>query len=727
MEIRTTSIYEQCAKAWVSGKRRALNEGGTASSKTWSILQLLILIAMYTKTPLLISVVSESLPHLKRGAIRDFFKILGEDPKSCPRYNMAEHTYNFGKGKIEFFGADESDKIRGPRRDILFINEGNNVPWETARGLDIRTIKFTFMDWNPVSEFWVHQYEDARGKVIPGWIKEENSAYIHSTYLDAIDVIPQEVVANIESNKDKDPNWWNVYGLGKLGKIEGLVYPVFQQIDGLPGGDAHNGLDFGFSNDPTALVRSIIKGEELYSRELIYETGLTNQDISGRMEDAGLRKHYDEIFADSAEPKSIEELYRMGWNIKGAPKGPGSVEFGHQKIRQYNQYWTKDSINCIKEQRNFRYIPDKNGKLTDKTTHNWSHCLIAGTLIKTRRGDIPIEQVSTNDFVLTREGWQSVKASGMVSPEAEVQTVTFSNQKSITSTPNHQVYVDGKGYAPLYTLRYGDIIEVCQRVNEFTTRVSGITATQIPQIGQTGITTAASRMEARIGFSIGKCGWIYTVLSQTGLKFIIKMMTPLIITMRILNAYLNQNITNNILYQSGGLNGCGNTLMLSDQNLLSGINQKRAGNGTGNTGLQSIKREFTETANVAFAGRFIKHFLNLHKISSVLTNVNQRIGGRQEQTISPELASGVAGNSRQINIANHEPAPVYVLSVSGVLPKRQPVYDLTIDGLPEFYANGILVHNSMDARRYGIIGKVEPRDREDIIIYDAMAEVDLEL
>jgi len=363
VEITVTRIYEKNVEAWLGGKRRSLNEGGTASSKTWSILQLLILIAQNAKAPLLISVVSESLPHLKRGAIRDFFRILDEDPKSCPRYNMTEQTYNFGKGKIEFFGADEADKVRGPRRDILFINEGNNVPWETARGLDIRTIKFTFMDWNPVSEFWAHEH----------WIGSPENEYIHSTYLDAVDVLPQEVVANIESNKDKDPNWWNVYGLGKLGKIEGLVYPYFKQVDGLPGGDAFYGLDFGYSNDPTALVRSIIKGEELYSRELIYETGLTNQDISGRMEDAGLRKHYDEIFADSAEPKSIEELYRMGWNIKGAPKGPGSVEFGHQKIRQYNQYWTKDSINCIKEQRNFRYIPDKNGKLTNKTTHIFSH------------------------------------------------------------------------------------------------------------------------------------------------------------------------------------------------------------------------------------------------------------------------------------------------------------------------------------------------------------------
>lgn len=364
MEITTTRIYEENAQAWLDGKRRSLNEGGTASSKTWSILQLLILIAQNTKSPLLISVVSESLPHLKRGAIRDFFRILDESSDNNRRYNKTEHTYLFGKGIIEFFGADEPDKVRGPRRDLLFINEGNNVPWETARGLDIRTAKFTFVDWNPVSEFWAHQ----------NWVGLDENAYVHSTYLDAIEVLPAEVVANIESNKDKDPNWWNIYGLGKLGKVEGLVYPFFEQVGQIPAdGEVFFGLDFGYTNDPTVLVKCLIKGEELYCEELIYETGLTNDMIARRMEELGIRKNSDEILADSAEPKSIEEIYQHDFNIKPCSKGPGSVEYGHQKIKQYKQFWTKDSVNCIKEQRNFRYIPDKNGKLTEKTTHAFSH------------------------------------------------------------------------------------------------------------------------------------------------------------------------------------------------------------------------------------------------------------------------------------------------------------------------------------------------------------------
>ena len=358
-----TSVYRENISAYLRGFRRALDEGGTASSKTWSILQLLILIAQNTKEPLLISIVSESLPHLKRGAIRDFFRILDESPDDSPRYNKTEHQYTFGKGVIEFFGADEADKVRGPRRDILFLNEANNIPWETARGLDVRTSKFTFADWNPVAEFWAHEQ----------WKGQPENAYIHSTYRDALDVVSPEIIQTILKTGERDPNWANIYLEGRLGKIEGLVYPVFNQVNELPNGDAFYGLDFGFSTDVTALVKNVIIGDGLYSQELIYERGLTNQDIADRMGELGVLKHFDDIFADSAEPKSIEEIYQRGFNIKPCSKGPGSVEFGHQKVRQYKHYWTADSLNCIKEQRNFRYIEDKNGKLTEKTTHLWSH------------------------------------------------------------------------------------------------------------------------------------------------------------------------------------------------------------------------------------------------------------------------------------------------------------------------------------------------------------------
>ena len=363
MNLPITRIFSKNLAAYRGGYRRALNEGGTSSSKTYSILEILILIAQYAPKHLIISVVSESMPHLKRGCIRDFMAIMGGSFEDA-RWNKTEHTYTFGNGIIEFFSADEPSKMRGGRRDILFINEANNIAYESYRELDIRTRLFTFMDWNPVAEFWAHENR---------LLSAPENVYIHSTYLDAIAVLPAEVVANIESNRGKDPNWWNVYGLGLLGKVEGLVYPQFQQIDALPEKDGFYGLDFGYSNDPSTLVHCVVDGKDLYCQELFYETGMTNDMIAHRLDELGIRRHYDEIFADSAEPKSIDEIAAYGFNIKPAPKGPGSVEYGHQKVRQYRHYWTKDSLRCIKEQRNFRYIADKLGKLTDKTTHTFSH------------------------------------------------------------------------------------------------------------------------------------------------------------------------------------------------------------------------------------------------------------------------------------------------------------------------------------------------------------------
>lgn len=365
VDMRTTRLFGETLEAIVYGKRRVLHEGGTSSSKTYTILQVLQVIAQESKTPILISIVSETMPQLRKGAMKDFFDILGESPDNNCYFNKSNAIYRRPdwQGYFEFFGADEADKTRGPRRNILFMNEGNRIQWEAARNLDVRTDRLTIVDWNPTGEFWAHEH----------WVGQPENAYIHSTYLDALDVLSPQTVADIEFYRDRDPNWWNVYGLGLLGKVTGLVYPYFDQVDELPRGDVVYGLDFGFTDDPTALVGNVIIGDALYSKELIYETGLTNDVIARKMDEAGIRQHYDEVFADSAEPKSIEELCQKGYNVKPAEKGQGSVEFGIQKVMQYRQFWTKDSLNCIKEQRNFRYIPDKDGKLTQKTTHRWSH------------------------------------------------------------------------------------------------------------------------------------------------------------------------------------------------------------------------------------------------------------------------------------------------------------------------------------------------------------------
>jgi phage terminase large subunit len=363
----TTNVFKRNLDAYLNRKiRRTVNQGGTSSSKTFSIIQILVNIARSSKYAILISIVSESVPHLKRGCLRDFRKIMGESYED-KAWSKVDHIYTFPSGaQIEFFSADDSSKCRGGRRDILFINECNNIDYDTYMELDIRTRLFTFLDFNPVAEFWCHE------QVIP----YEENAFIHSTYLDARHVLDASVVKNIESNKDKDPNWWNVYGLGNVGKIEGLVYPSFTIIDQFPvlaRPVEIFGLDFGFSVDPTALIRNIVQDDKLFSEELIYQRDLTNYALNKKMEELNLRKNFDVIIADSAEPKSIAELCGYGLNVIGVNKESGSVEFGHQKVNQYKQHWIKSSVNCIKEQLNFMYIKDGNGKLTEKTTHFFSH------------------------------------------------------------------------------------------------------------------------------------------------------------------------------------------------------------------------------------------------------------------------------------------------------------------------------------------------------------------
>jgi phage terminase large subunit len=300
---------------------------------------------------------------------------LEESSENNPYYNKTDHIYRRPgwNGVFQFFGADDSGKVRGPRRHILFMNEGNNIPWETARGLDSRTEIFTIVDWNPVSEFWAHDY----------WIGSSENAYDHSTYEDALEsgvVSPQLIKDNVEIYRDKDPNWWRIYGQGLIGKIENLVHPYFEQVDALPEGFTVYGLDWGFASDPTVLVKNVIIGDKLYSRQLLWDkSGLTNDQIAREMELLLIGPN-DPIYADPNEPKSIAEIKQKRFNIMEAVKGPGSVAFGIQRVNQFYQYWTKDSVECIKEQRNFRYIKrmvQGREELTDDTTHQWSHGMSA--------------------------------------------------------------------------------------------------------------------------------------------------------------------------------------------------------------------------------------------------------------------------------------------------------------------------------------------------------------
>jgi len=363
--MKLTAVFEQNIIAYNSKVRRIVNQGGTSSSKTYSILQLLILIARKSKRKLLISVVSETLPHLKKGAMRDFENILrAENWYDERQHNKTDRIFYIGLCEIEFFSAEDSGKVRGPRRDILYMNECNNLSKEIYDELEVRTNETIFLDYNPVQHFWVHDNILTMNK--------SDFVYIESTYL-MNDALPDSIRRSIESRKLTDPDWWRVYGEGKTGRVEGLVYPDITQVDSMPSfGDIGDGMDFGFTNDPTTLINVAIVGDEIYFDELLYEYALTTPMIDKQL--SLLERGRREIVADSQDPRIITELSRYGWNITGAVKGPGSIIHGIDSIKRRKIHITKRSLNMIKEARNYKWKKDSMDRILNEPIDLWNHC-----------------------------------------------------------------------------------------------------------------------------------------------------------------------------------------------------------------------------------------------------------------------------------------------------------------------------------------------------------------
>src|SRR5260221_1419532 len=347
-------------------KRIRVVQGGTSASKTISILLYLIAMAQSDKTPTLTSIVSESFPHLRRGCIHDFLLIMKEHNYfKDSLWNKSESTYEFETGsKIEFFSVDQPDKLRGARRDRLFINECNNVNFDSFEQLEVRTKDFIFLDYNPTNEFWV--MTDIVGK-------RSDVEFIILNYLDN-EALSKEVRDSIEQRRDRK-GWWQVYGLGQLGDVEGRIYKDWQIIDEVPHEASLRvrGLDFGYTNDPTALVDIYKYNGGYILDEQMYRKGLSNKQIADFIQNL----QQVMIVADSAEPKSIDELRLYDLEVLPAVKGKGSIQTGIQFVQQQRISMTKRSVNLIKEYRNYLWQVDKNGKVLNIPEDGFNHCMDA--------------------------------------------------------------------------------------------------------------------------------------------------------------------------------------------------------------------------------------------------------------------------------------------------------------------------------------------------------------
>ena len=349
-------------------KRIRVVPGGTSAGKTYGILPILINLATKSKG-LEISVVSESVPHLRKGALKDFLKIMKATGRYIDdHYNRTLLTYTFASGSyIEFFSADQEDKVRGPRRNVLYINECNNISFETYHQLAIRTSDHIWLDFNPSHKFWVHEE----------LTNEDDAEWLTLTYKDN-EGLPESIVKEIEKAKEKAKtstywaNWWKVYGEGKLGSLQGAVFTNWTQIDQIPKEAEYlgTGLDFGFTNDPTAAVDVYKYNGKLIFDEVLYQKGMHNNAIASALKG---EKRY--IVADSAEPKSISELRQYGLTVIGAEKGRDSINAGIQLIQQYEILVTKRSTNLIKELRGYIWQTDRSGATLNKPVDYMNHGL----------------------------------------------------------------------------------------------------------------------------------------------------------------------------------------------------------------------------------------------------------------------------------------------------------------------------------------------------------------
>ena len=353
-------------------KRKKVIQGGTSAGKTFGILP--ILIDRCIRTPNTeTSVVSESIPHLRRGAMKDFLKIMiATNRFRDSQWNRSALKYTFTNGSyIEFFSVEQPDKLRGARRSVLYVNEANNVPFEAYTQLSIRTSGDIWIDFNPTANFWAH-------KEVVG---NDDADFITLTYKDN-EALPETIVADIEAAQHKAKtstywaNWWKVYGLGQIGSLDGVCIPDWKEIKQLPT-EARllcGGMDFGYQNDPSTYIRLYKYNDAYIFDELVYQKKLLNIDISNILNQLEI----DEIiYADSAEPKSIAELRTYRHKILPCKKGKDSIVYGVNLINQNKIFVTSRSKNLIKELQSYTWMKDREGNTINKPIDAFNHCIDA--------------------------------------------------------------------------------------------------------------------------------------------------------------------------------------------------------------------------------------------------------------------------------------------------------------------------------------------------------------
>lgn len=692
MRIQSTRVYTEVSKAIQNGYKVVSAQGSSRSSKTYNILIFLIAyILQHPKTSL--SVVRKTLPALKGSVFRDFKEIMQD--KFCVwdnrNMNKSEMIYTLPNGSfVEFFSTDDEQKIRGRKRNVLYCNEANEISYLEWQQLVMRTTQFSIVDYNPsfTDEHW-----------LCGLNKDPRTYHFISTYKDN-PFLEQTIIDEIESLQHKNKTLWTVYGLGQQAMAEGIIFPEFDIVDEFPmfAERVAAGLDFGYAQDPTAIVQCGIVDNNLYLDEQCYRTHMLANEIIRELKRIGLH-----VYADSADPRLIQEIANAGIVIYPADKYKGSIMGGLTKMMEYRLCVTKRSVNLIKELRNYVYEQDKDGRLINEPIDAYNHCFTGDTIVETSCGSKRIDTISVGDYVLTSNGYQRV-SNFFDNGRRKILHIRifFSNfVVEIKATPEHK-FKTTKGWKQLKNLTKADVLYTCK----------SLMGKSIVYMMENGISLVEQND------FIEKCGNSTMGIYQKAIMFTTRIKIHGIMKSAILN--LLKVIPTSRCTQMNKLKKRALMILKSAWTMqgylrTSGMELMKARNGIVNTLKNSEKICSPKYILACGVEKNLGH-IHSETTSFVQTSAKQHIDTIQALTMKHENANGAERNLSQTNIAAQssvaEVAAENMLQVSEIKKieivgeEVANVYDLEVENMHEFFANGVLVHNCIDGIRYYVLGKI---------------------
>lgn len=661
-------------------------QGSSRSAKTYSIVQWLVVLCHETPK-MTVSIIRAGMPSIKRTVYRDFKQVMLDfgwwDDRQM---NKSEFVYTFPNGSwIEFFSTDNEQKVRGSKRRVLFVNEANELSFIEWQQLQMRTTEFSILDYNPSfsEDHWINQVNEEKG-----------TYWFISTYKDNPFLEPK-VIQEIESLKWKNPSLWRIYGLGLRAVVEGLIFENVVVDDYIPiEANRHRyvGMDLGYANDATAIVEVYIWNNNLYLNEVCYKTHMLTDEIIQTLK--GI-KGSPEIISESADPRLVDEIYNAGVDIKPVRKFPGSINAGIMKMQQYRIHVTSKSTNIRKELNNYTWRQDKEGKWLNEPIDMWNHCFTGDTMVLTDKGLKRIDSIKVGDYAMTSKGYRKVThlfTQGYRS--VRVVRISFGNFAiEIQATPDHK-FKTKDGWKELQNLTTKDTIYLSKSLME----------KNITFMLENGISRVVDidciEMYGNSIMEQFQKGSIYTTKMRIRITTILKILNWL----KVMNIYVFMR--KNTCRMMNILKKFAKTCKKRQKQQKNGIIQQKEENGTDCKVLKSLIIGQEKNILASVVGKSLRQH---HSVLQNSVQIIAKVSGEEtkDSTTKKECVNTAVRPSLQINTTEIDFVVEAALkNIITLKEYSQLTYDIEVEDMHEFFANGILVHNCMDATRYVILEKV---------------------